>query len=250
MKKWIIALTVVAGVISAQAALYTETFDSNVKNGSSFSLGTDPSSANSFGFYDVDTKLGTYGSVLGSVTNGTLKMKEFTAGGNRTRATGVAIDPTGLTAGTWDISYGISDYSNANAVDGDQILFNVWLFSGVSGSSNNFVDVDMFENSFINGSIITANGAASAVQLITGDVINGNGTYNTTFTLASDVVAGDYLYLDWISNSTSQETVDTTIPSYALDNVIVAAAIPEPATLGLVAATGVGILFIRRRMML
>ncbi|VGO22445.1 PEP-CTERM sorting domain-containing protein [Pontiella sulfatireligans] len=169
------------------------------------------------------------------------------SGGARARTIGVAIDISGADQNQFEVSFDITQFGIPNVTDDDQVNFGAWHFSGVS--SGNGVSVDMQKNAVDFDPDFTPAGIAGATQLLGGNQqLTATGAFSDTFTLGS-VGAGDYIFIAWTSTSDDTEAPSTQLPKFAVDNIVLET-IPEPATLGLIAAFGGGIMFIRRRFMM
>jgi hypothetical protein len=244
-KPWIGIMTTAAMALAVQvnAALYTEDFELNpgytAVAGDDLAIGA---AGSALPYVTFDEWAGN-STIPVTQTNGALQVGSDTSGGSaRTRCLEVFIDTSAAVADTYTVSFDI-----LNWVDGTGSV-GMSVFEG-SGLDTGYIQVDNGGNSAAGTWPRLSGTASSAVIGDTGSLwtgITGNGTYSFDVVLTEAGVAGNYMMLGWTQvRSTATELA----PTFDIDNVNVVA-IPEPATLGLVAAMGAGILFIRRRLMM
>lgn len=219
--------------------------DEDFSSGSRIFVGTDGALASNFAGnpaaqqVDVDTDLGRFfGTPQSDISGGVLQLLSVDSEFARSRAVGVALSLDGVDAGSlFTVSFGVSNYTNANAVDGDYIHADAFRVSGIDSNDNNFITLDFQGgNEDLPEDTLVANGSATLADLSLGNAITGDGLFSYQFTLAAAGSANDYLLLTLENRSSGQDSVDLTMPTADIDNFLVSYAIPEPSSLGILFA--------------
>ncbi|VGO18382.1 hypothetical protein [Pontiella sulfatireligans] len=168
---------------------------------------------------------------------------------NRNRGLSVFIDTSAAAAGTYTVSFDVLNFVAGTGTTPGYSGFKV--FEG-SGLDTGHITLDNIDNDTSPAVPRRDKSSTAAVWTDLGNTwgagtegsgISANGTVSFDVELTEAGVAGDYLALAWV-----QQMLDIEAPSFDVDNISVT--IPEPATLGMIASFGVGVLFIRRRIMM
>jgi hypothetical protein len=239
-----IMITAMAFALQVNAALYTEDFTTDPGFTGDLAIGATGSLLTYFDFGEFSGDTGT-----GFTTSGGVLHLGTPTRGNRNRAVSVWIDTSTAAAGTYTVSFDVLNFVAGSGTTPGTSGFKVWEGSGLD---TGFINVDYGDNATSGGTPRQLNtttadwgdtlgstwGAGTAATGIT-----GNGTISIDVVLTEAGVAGDFMALGWV-----QQALDEATPTFDVDNISVA--IPEPATLGLIASFGVGVLFIRRKLMM
>jgi len=234
-----------AFALQVNAALYTEDFTTDPGYTGDIAIGA-AGSANTyftFGEYNGATDVGV------TQAGGVLHIGASTRN-NRSRALSVWIDTSGAAAGTYTVSF---DVSNFVATGTGYSGFKVWEGNGLDAG---WIDVDYGDNNDAGGTPRILNTSSPLANWgdtlgdtwgvgTQGSGITGNGVVSFDVILTEAGQAGDYMALGWVQQNSADALFSA--PTFDVDNVNV---IPEPATLGMIASFGVGVLFIRRRVMM
>ena len=204
----------IRGVASA-GPLYEEDFSTDPGYSGDEAIGAVGSAETyfTFGEYAGDTAIGV------TTSGGVLHIGSST-GTSRNRALAVYIDTSTAVAGTYTVSFDVSNWTaGADGYSG----FKVWEGSGLN---TGWIDVDFGDNATNGGTprdsrTSTADwgdtlgdtwGAGTAGSGITGD-----GVVSFDVVLTEAGVAGDYMALGWV-----QQSLTGTAPTFDVDNVTVA----------------------------
>jgi hypothetical protein len=141
-------------------------------------------------------------------------------------------------ASTGNPSTGASDISNFNLTDNS---------TDYTSSENTWYDIR-----------VVINNTASSMSYNQGGGIAGSAAANTYDIWSGGNLLGDDIGVKEAANYNAAirgfgfivNNNQTSAGDFYVDNVVVQTIIPEPASLGLIAAAGAGILFIRRRFMI
>ncbi|MDF7808051.1 hypothetical protein P4E94_11425 [Pontiellaceae bacterium B12219] len=173
-----------------------------------------------------------FGSSNGvGVNNDVLTLGNTSA--NRFRGSGIWLDAAGWATGLVTVKVAAADFS---AGTDSEAIFQAYAATGVDASNSVSLDLHGAQST---GADPIATGTATIGALGAEQYINANGTATFTFNYNG---TDQYIGLVFAnSNDPSTGTGNTVV----LDNLTVNT-IPEPATMGLIAAFGGGLLFIRR----
>ncbi len=127
--------------------------DEDFSSGSRIFVGTDGALASNFTGnpaaqqVDVDTDLGrSFGSPESNISGGVLELTSFDDLNARSRAVGVALSLDCVAAGSlFTVSFDVSSFVNANAVDGEYIHAVAFRVSGIDSNASNFITLDFQE---------------------------------------------------------------------------------------------------------
>ena len=249
MKKTIMLLALVLGAsMAAQASLYTENFESppTVNNGNYFLIGGTPIQTPKIGF---DTWAGVVGAGQDNATvqddgTGLNNVMEVDSPDNASRGVGITLDPTrfggAASSGTvYSVTFDVTLFEERGTTPGSggAATFQIYLGKGYDLEGNDpRIVMDLGEAL---GTEISLKSLGKATSVKQGDstVISGTGQVSVDFTYDGESAVN--LMFGSMGGGTSRFR-------YQFDDLAVTEVVPEPATLGLIALTGAGLLVVRR----
>lgn len=193
------------------------------------------SNVSSPGFYNVSTA-GNSDRAAGFLVNGQ-------PGGLKKGSLGVIFDnSTGTTLTGFNLSYKGEKWYQA--VNETTLLFQ-WRVVDSFADINN--DIDVAQTGWNDAGALSWTVAAGAGNAWANGTQAGNYTNLSASITGMSLAAGQKLVMRWRIAETGSIKSGLMIDDVVVNNFV---AIPEPATLGLVAAFGVATLFVRRRLMM
>jgi hypothetical protein len=211
------ATATVSILVNAEGTLYSEGFsvDPGYTNGTT-SIGAAGGAGTYFTFGDYNGS-----GEIGETTNtGVLHIDSNTSGGSaRSRGLSVFIDTSAAVAGTYTVSFDVSNWVAGTGTAGFKVLEGSSLDSG-------YINLDNGDNN-TTGSAPNFSGTATSTVLgstwgagTAGTGISSNGTVSLEVTLTAAGQAGDYLALAWTQVRSTSTAV---APKFDVDNVWVGA---------------------------
>ena len=189
------------------------------------------------------TQFAVQGDTGFSTDTGVLHLDSNTGGSTaRMRSASVWIDTSTFTAGSFSVSFVVSNFTPGS---GGDVAFNVFEGAGLDTGYITFRTGQNNGSGAYPNDTDEANGAPATFDLIATPVttIAGNGIVSVAFELAEAGTAGDYLALSWTqSRGVPGDGVSDTLD---IDSITV---VPEPGTYALIGGMlALGSVMVRRR---
>lgn len=240
MKKIAMSMALILGAsMAAQASvIYSQDFSAStntyLRYGDGYAVLGGSTANSNHREIDFGEWAGGSGQANAVVTDGAMQIQGYNGGTGGTRGIGVVIDPTlfGGVAGTYTFKFDLK----ISGQDGtEKVYADVW-----AGSGYNLEETT--DSKRIALDTANARGTRNFLAAVSGAAASN--LAESTYT--SDIAAFETKTVDFTYDGTSAVALLFTADGGVLGTIDNVQVIPEPATLGLIALTSVGLLVVRR----